>query len=63
MPASPYFPPLVLKADSKLCIILAPLIPTGCPNATAPPKILTFWSEISKSFELAKATTENASLN
>lgn len=62
IPANPYFPPFVLNADNKLWTILAPLIPIGWPKATAPPKTLTFLSEISNNLELAKTTKENASL-
>ena len=37
MLAKPYFPFLCLKVVNKLNINLAPLIPIGCPIATAPP--------------------------
>lgn len=37
IPANPYLPPLFFKAVIRLCRILAPLAPIGCPIATAPP--------------------------
>ena len=40
----------------------APEQPIGCPNAIAPPQILTFSSDILSFLETAKATEAKASL-
>ena len=62
IPAKPYLPPRCLKVDNRLWTILAPLMPIGCPMATAPPCTLTLSSAISSNFMLARQTTEKASL-
>lgn len=60
--ASPYFALFYFKMCTRLRTILAPLIPIGCPKATAPPLTFIFSSPISSSFILARAVAENASL-
>ena len=44
-------------------MILAPLHPSGCPSATAPPLVFTFEASSFNKFVLTIPTTENASLN
>ena len=63
IPTSPYFPPLIRITVNKLCTILAPLIPIGCPIATAPPNAFTFYFGSFSISIIARGTTENASLN
>ena len=47
----------------SVTIILAPELPRGCPNETAPPFTFTLDSSKPKILLLAKPTTEKASLN
>ena len=63
IPASPYFPFLALRTVAKLCTILAPLAPIGCPIATAPPWMFIFSKGTFSSLDIAIGTTEKASLN
>jgi hypothetical protein len=44
-------------------MILAPLHPSGCPSATAPPLVFTFEASSFNNFVLTIPTTEKASLN
>ncbi len=46
-----------------MTIILDPELPSGCPNATAPPFTFTLDASNPKILLLARPTTEKASLN
>lgn len=60
MLASPYLACFSLRVVMRLWTILAPLTPIGCPIATAPPRILTFYLLIPSIFIMAIGTIENA---
>jgi len=62
MLAIPNYPLFLFKTFIKLIITLEPLIPIGCPRATAPPCKLTFDGSKSNNFMFARATAAKASL-
>lgn len=61
--AAPYLALFCLRTLIRVTIILEPELPSGCPNATAPPFTFTLAASRPKILLLASPTTENASLN
>ena len=61
IPIIPYFALFLFNTFINDNVILAPLIPTGCPNDTAPPCILIFYISIFNIFDVTNGDTENAS--
>ena len=60
MPAAPYLPWFCFNTLIKVTIILLPLLPNGCPKATAPPFTSTLDGFKPKSLVFTSPTTENA---
>jgi hypothetical protein len=59
--ATPYFPFRLLNSLMSVYSILAPLAPTGCPSARAPPLTFVLLRSNCNSFSTAKYWTAKAS--